>query len=538
MKTLRLIYMAVAAIFLVASCDDDSMNLDKAHIDEGCSYNLRVDIGVNDTTLLVGYYPRWDEPKFETTQGRAAIMNGGLGQDYEVYVWNGQKGSAPVLVNSEILKDEINGGYCTWVGLNDVKATLGTSENFLFGVKAAKMPGGNDTSSIEFQTQYEVCIVVDGLSGKGGSVELESPSLTVPPIGFSYGQSDIDAYIYRWEYITKVDGVKLTAMANLGYKFDHWSDGSTENPRNLDVSGNTFLEAVFVPLEEEIEGYYKINVRVAPSAECGTVEGVGRYEENEIAQLTAKPNNGYTFAGWYHSDYSPVLDDRGKAITDPSYSFNVKNDVDWVAYFTKTEGYIPFGVNSDNFLYNEWFIGGIIDVGATIENGITKIPIVRGIDKPWDIQYCNVFNLGEGQEEGNIFELSFSVKWEGTDSKTAAFRILPDFDINYGGIGNDSPSDYQITSPSAELIFDNNTNNKWPTSQNEAINLFQYAGEEWTPITWGGEIGSKGEYIGIHIDLGGDFSNLNGEGTFLFKEINVKITDKNTNVVYNYIIQP
>ena len=538
MKTLRLILAAAVAMLLVASCDDDSMNIEKAHLDDGCSYNMRVGILVDNSTLALGYYPRWDEPEFKAGH-KSAFMTGDHGQDYEVYVWNGQKGSDPVLLYSTILKDSINGGYCTWVGLDDVKAAIGTTENFLFGVKAAQLPGGNDTSSIEFQTQFEICIIVDGdlgISGIGGSVELESPLLTVTPLPIKYGQSQIGAFFYRWIYTTKVDGVKLIAVANQGYKFDHWSDGSTENPRTLSVSGNILWEAVFVPFEEENEGEYKVGVSVTPS-EGGTVEGAGRYKENENATLTAKPNSGYSFIGWYHKDGSPVTDDRGEAITDPIYKFLVRNNVDLVAHFVKTNGDIPFGVSEDNFSYNEWFINGTIDVMATIESDITKIPIVKGFDNPWDIQFCNVFNLGEGQEKENIFELSFSVKWESENSETAAFRILPDYDYDLPrGIGNNKPDGYNINNTSEELIFDNNTNAKWPKNQIDALNLYQYATDEWTDFTWGGEIGSMGtNFIGIHIDLGGEsFSKLNSEGTFLFKNISVKITDKENNVVYNY----
>ena len=39
----------------------------------------------------------------------------------------------------------------------------------------------------------------------------------------------------------------VNAVANTGYSFDHWSDGSTMNPYTLSVTQDTFIVAYFIP---------------------------------------------------------------------------------------------------------------------------------------------------------------------------------------------------------------------------------------------------------------------------------------------------
>ena len=80
------------------------------------------------------------------------------------------------------------------------------------------------------------------------------------------------------------DTVTLTATANSGYQFNHWSDGNTENPRSLIVTQDTTIEALF-----EIATY---------TITVGNAIGGGIYTHGSTAMLAAFPQVDLQFAGW------------------------------------------------------------------------------------------------------------------------------------------------------------------------------------------------------------------------------------------------
>ena len=84
-------------------------------------------------------------------------------------------------------------------------------------------------------------------------------------------------------------GNVITATANSGYHFDHWSDGNTENPRTLMLTTDTALTAYFAPNQ------YTVSVSTSGS---GATEGGGTIDYLGEAILSATPATGYIFKGW------------------------------------------------------------------------------------------------------------------------------------------------------------------------------------------------------------------------------------------------
>lgn len=84
-------------------------------------------------------------------------------------------------------------------------------------------------------------------------------------------------------------GNVITATANSGYHFDHWSDDNTENPRTLSLTSNIALTAYFAPNQ------YTVGVTTSGS---GTAVGGDTVDYLSEAILTAMPTIGYTFKGW------------------------------------------------------------------------------------------------------------------------------------------------------------------------------------------------------------------------------------------------
>ena len=146
------------------------------------------------------------------------------------------------------------------------------------------------------------------------------------------------------------DTITLTANPEDGYYFDSWSDGNTDNPRDIVVTEDINVYPIFKKCEEVIftfsevitkgesfefagmslsqKGTYSdttvlangcdsitilklnvvkpktFNLRVVVNDETmGTVEGAGTYTQGQQVTITATPvSNKYVFVRWYNED--------------------------------------------------------------------------------------------------------------------------------------------------------------------------------------------------------------------------------------------
>lgn len=114
-----------------------------------------------------------------------------------------------------------------------------------------------------------------------------------------------------FEYL---DTAVFTATAIAPYHFVRWSDGNTQNPRTVIVTGNMLRTAIF--------GIDTLTVSLqVDSLTHGTCTGFGNYPYGSAASVVAIPYSGYQFSHW--SD----------GTTDNPYTFAVVNDVQLTAYF-------------------------------------------------------------------------------------------------------------------------------------------------------------------------------------------------------------
>ncbi len=126
--------------------------------------------------------------------------------------------------------------------------------------------------------------------------------------------------------------VTLTATANSGYEFQGWSDGVTNNPRTITVTGNATYTAVF---GEVGTTYYNVTTSVSPAG-AGTVTGGGTYEAGSVIVLTATANPGYTFNRWDDSS------------TQNPRTVTVNSDLSFTAIFTQNQYTITVVANPSN----------------------------------------------------------------------------------------------------------------------------------------------------------------------------------------------
>ena len=85
--------------------------------------------------------------------------------------------------------------------------------------------------------------------------------------------------------------VTVKAVANYGYHFDHWSDGTTANPTTLHLAGNSSLTAYFAPNQ------YTVTLHSSNNS-YGTVAGGGPYTYLDTALIEATAATHYHFLRW------------------------------------------------------------------------------------------------------------------------------------------------------------------------------------------------------------------------------------------------
>jgi hypothetical protein len=114
----------------------------------------------------------------------------------------------------------------------------------------------------------------------------------------------------------------LTATANEGYAFLHWTKSGEEISTDVSYSF-TVIEDVILVANFELNSY-EITVTANPEA-CGTVTGAGTYNHFETCTLTATAATGYHFVSWTLG---------GEIVSNsPTYSFEVTGPVDYMANF-------------------------------------------------------------------------------------------------------------------------------------------------------------------------------------------------------------
>lgn len=121
---------------------------------------------------------------------------------------------------------------------------------------------------------------------------------------------------------THGEQVKVVATPNTGYNFCGWYEGDTKISDDMEytftVTSNRNLTARFA------RNPYNV---VANMTEGGTTVGTGIYEYGQTATVTATPEAGYIFRGWFEG--------TEKVSGDVSYSFTVETDRTLTAQFSK-----------------------------------------------------------------------------------------------------------------------------------------------------------------------------------------------------------
>ena len=121
---------------------------------------------------------------------------------------------------------------------------------------------------------------------------------------------------------TEVDSIDIIVSGNSGSEAP-----MTVKATNLVLTGDKAANYTVTTEEIETEVNADMLVTVSVAAENGTVTGSGTYLKGSNITLTAVPNSGYKFSGWYVNNSS--------VSTENTYTFTADSDISLTAKFSK-----------------------------------------------------------------------------------------------------------------------------------------------------------------------------------------------------------
>ena len=162
--------------------------------------------------------------------------------------------------------------------------------------------------------------------------ELGTPQITV---NAENGTAIVEAYPTCGN-----DTATVSATADSNYHFVGWSDGSTQNPYTLVLTGNTTLTAIFA--------IDSVLVRATPANPLkGAVMGGGVVPINSTTTLTAIPSGSNVFLTW------------SNGVTDNPYTLTATSDTTLQAYFTLPDTLI-FRDTINHYIHDTTFVNNYV----------------------------------------------------------------------------------------------------------------------------------------------------------------------------------
>ncbi len=162
--------------------------------------------------------------------------------------------------------------------------------------------------------------------------ELGTPQITV---NAENGTATVDVYPSCGN-----DTATVRATADSNYHFVGWSDGSTQNPYTLVLTGNTTLTAIFA--------IDSVLVRATPANPLkGAVMGGSVVPLNGTTTLTAIPLGSNIFLTW------------SNGVTDNPYTLTATSDTTLQAYFTLPDTLI-FRDTINHYIHDTTFINNYV----------------------------------------------------------------------------------------------------------------------------------------------------------------------------------
>lgn len=242
-------------------------------------------IGVNTADAIQGTVSGTDTVNFNTAVWISATANYG----YHFTQWNDGNTSNPRRV--VVMQDTV---FTASFAPNQYSATCAVNDNTRGSVATA---GGN----YNYLTQLTFTVVPNAnyhfLRWNNGSTDnpitftlTKDTTLTAILVGLTtYVNDNTMGAVSHTKPSNLVEVV--TATANYGYHFVQWNDGNTDNPRTINLVGDTSVTAVFAI------NTYVVSV-VSNDTTLGTVQGGGEYNYLSQVTITATAAQHSHFVQW------------------------------------------------------------------------------------------------------------------------------------------------------------------------------------------------------------------------------------------------
>lgn len=130
--------------------------------------------------------------------------------------------------------------------------------------------------------------------------------------------------------------VTVSAIANQGYSFTNWTEGSDIVSTNANYSFNITRNRVLVANFTETINKFNVGLSSNPT-NGGTTSGGGDFDSGESVTVSATANNGFSFTNW--TEGSEIVS------TNANYTFNITENRVLVANFTPTNPAGPAAIN-------------------------------------------------------------------------------------------------------------------------------------------------------------------------------------------------
>jgi len=226
--------------------------------------------------------------------------------------------------------------------------------------------------------------------------------------------------------IPEYDGTPTKSSSDpyVSYEFAGWS------PSISTATEDTTYTAIF----NEILTKHKIQVYISPSNNAGYIIGAGDYVHYTDVSLTATPNTGYTFVGWFNardnSAYAATKTIEFKATTDKSFIAGFEY-INYTINYTLNGGSLS-GSNPNKYT---------IDTNSFTLNNPTKsgYEFLGWTGTGYDTPTKNVTIT-----KGNTGNLTFTANW-------SVINYTITYNLDGGYLSSSNPNKYTIDTNSFTL---------------------------------------------------------------------------------------
>lgn len=179
---------------------------------------------------------------------------------------------------------------------------------------------------------YDDSIIITDLGGAKTITSLTNDLITFKVSGRENGTMDcmIEEYNENHEPIGRLNYYNISLTPNQEYDFSLINDlAANKEKLTINTNDEAIVADEYISSQDSARALISCNVTADDGKEGGTVTGVGTYIRGNAVVLSATPDKGYIFEGWYQEDELMSL--------NKTYEFTAKKDEVLTAKFIRDE---------------------------------------------------------------------------------------------------------------------------------------------------------------------------------------------------------